>query len=265
MEENSSHIGSHGSPQVGELYRWCHLRAMVVVGGEAHLPFTIGNTVIFLLISLEKHGCGLLLAEHLYERVFEVPTVVHVKSSREVIATLSLCKHEDVTTLSSSTQLVDGIFPEVGRNTVSHITAETVYAHLCNPELHRINHRSPHILVVVVQVGHIKPVPRTWMNNRIGFLIMGVPVRVFFHPRMIPCSVVGHPVENDTHTVLMTNLCQMLEIVNSTEFRSNGFIIADTVGRVLAFLYTDRVDGHHPHDVHAQITDGINTVGHCIQ
>ena len=46
------------------------------IGGEAHLPFAVGNTVIFLLISLEKHGCGLLLAEHLYERVFEVPTVV---------------------------------------------------------------------------------------------------------------------------------------------------------------------------------------------
>ena len=56
-----------------------------------------------------------------------------------------------------STQLVDGILPEVGRHTVGHITAETVDAHVDNPELHGVDHCLAHVLVVVVQVAHTAP------------------------------------------------------------------------------------------------------------
>ena len=63
----------------------------------------------------------------------------------------------------------------------------------------------------------------------------------------------------------MTGFRELLEVLNGAKLRGDGFIVADTIGRVLTFLNADGVDGHHPHHVHTQITDGVNTGSYCVQ
>ena len=154
--------------------------------------------------------------------------------------------------------MADSIFPEVCRNTIGYIAAESVYSNLYNPELHGIDHCFAHILVVVVQVGHILPIPGLWTDDRIGFLVASVPLGVSLKPGMIPCCVVGHPVEDDAHAVLVTDLSQILKIVDSTKLWSYCFIVADAVRGVLALLDADRIDWHDPHDVDTKVADRVD-------
>ena len=152
--------------------------------------------------------------------------------------------------------------PEVGRHTVGYVATEAVNAHLDNPELHGINHGATHVLVVIVQVGHVIPVPRTRMNNGVGLFIMGVPIGMFFHPGMIPCGVVGHPVENDAHLMLVAYLGEILKVVDGSKLRSHGGVVTDAIGRVLALFNANGIDGHDPHHVDAQRADAVNTIGY---
>ena len=71
-------------------------------------------------------------------------------------------------------------------------------------------------------------------------------------PGMIPCGVVGHPVQDDAHAVLVAYFHQILELVDGAKLGGDGLVVADAVGRVLAFLDADGVDGHHPNHVRAQ-------------
>ena len=127
-------------------------------------------------------------------------------------------------------QSVDGLFPEVGRNTVGNITAETVDAHIGNPILHGIDHGSTHVLVVIVQICHIVPVPGARMDDGICLGVVRIPIGMFLHPRMIPCRVVGYPVEDDGHAVFMTSAGEIFEVVQCSEFRCNGLVVLDAIG-----------------------------------
>ena len=103
------------------------------------------------------------------------------------------------------------------------------------------------------------------MDDGIGLLVVSVPVGMCLYPRMIPGRVVSHPVKDDSHAVLVTDLCEVLEVVDGTKLRGDGLVVADAVGGVLAFLDTDGVDGHHPHHVDAKVADGIDTNCYGIQ
>ena len=265
MGEDAGDISSHSSTVVGELDTGRSLRRVVVVGGEAQLDLAVGQTVVLGLISLDE-VLGRSTLEHLDEFVFIVPAVVHVEAADgEVVRVLTLCEHENLTVAGGSAQLVYGIFPEVGRHTVGHITTEAVDAHVDNPELHGVDHGSTHILVVIVQVCHVFPVPGLRADDGVGLLVVSVPVRMCLHPGMIPGGVVGHPVEDDAHAVLMAYLSEILEVVDGAELRGNGFIVADAVGGVLALFDADGVDGHDPHDVDAQVADRVDAPGHGIE
>ena len=82
---------------------------------------------------------------------------------------------------------------------------------------------------------------------------------------MIPRRVVSHPVEDDAHTVLVTDLGEVLEVVDGAELRSDGLVVADAVGGVLALFDTDGVDGHDPHDVDTQVADGVDAGGYGVE
>ena len=79
---------------------------------------------------------------------------------------------------------------------------------------------------------------------------------------MIPCRVVGYPVEDDSHAVFMTSAGEILEVVQRSEFRSNGLVVLNAIRRVLAFLNANGIDGHDPHHVDAQRADAVNTIGY---
>ena len=79
---------------------------------------------------------------------------------------------------------------------------------------------------------------------------------------MIPGSVVGHPVQDDSHTVFVAYGGQVLKVVDSTELGCDGFVVADAVRRVLTLLDTDGIDGHYPHNIYAETADRVDAVGH---
>ena len=103
------------------------------------------------------------------------------------------------------------------------------------------------------------------MNDGVGLLVVGVPVGMFLHPGMIPCRMVSHPVEDETHAVLMADIDEVLEVVDGTKLRGDSLVITDTVRRILALLNTDGIDGHHPHHVDTQIADRVDACCHSIQ
>ena len=96
------------------------------------------------------------------------------------------------------------------------------------------------------------------MDDGVGFLIVGVPIGVFLQPGMVPGGVVSYPVKDDAHAVLMADIGEVLEVVDGAELGSDSLIVADAVWGVLSFLDTDGVYGHHPHDVHAQVSDRVD-------
>ena len=89
------------------------------------------------------------------------------------------------------------------------------------------------------------------MDNCVSLFVMSVPVGMVLNPGVIPSRMVGYPVENDSHTMLVAYLCKVLEIVDSAEFWSDGFVVADAIWGVLAFFNAYRIDGHYPHDIDA--------------
>ena len=225
MQKYRGHIGCHGATQRLELHGRRLLGGVVVVGGEAQLYFACRKAVVLGLVGIEERRGGLAFVEDAHELILEVPAVVHVETCGEVIGALTLSKHQNLALAGSLAQRVDGLFPEVGRHTVGHVAAEAVDAHVGNPELHGVDHGLAHLLVIIVQVGHVVPVPRTRMDDGVGLLIVGVPVGMFLHPRMIPRRVVGHPVEDDGHAVLVAGAGEVFEVVECSEFRRDGLVV----------------------------------------
>ena len=251
MREDASHVGRHCTSLVGELYARRGLSRVVMIGCKAKLDFASGQICILCTIGFDEVG-GRSTLPHLDNLIFIIPSVVHVEAAHsEVILVLSLSQHHNLALASGSTELFDGILPEVGRYTVGYVTAKAIDTHFNNPELHSINHRLAHILIIIVQVGYIFPIPWLRADDGVDLFVAGVPIRMFLHPGMIPRRVVGHPIENNAHTVLMAHLRQMLEIVDSAKLWGDGLVVADAIRRILAFLNAYRINGHHPHHVHA--------------
>ena len=66
----------------------------------------------------------------------------------------------------------------------------------------------------------------------------------------------------------MDRLYQRLEVLHRPEFRVDGAVVADGVGRAeraLALDRTDRVNGHQPDDIRAQRLDIIKPFGDLIE
>ena len=177
----------------------------------------------------------------------------------------AFCQHYYPTVAGRFAKLVDGLFPEICRHTIRHVASEPVDATFHDPEKHRVDHRFSHLLVIVVQVSHIIPLPRPWMDDGVGLLIVCVPVGVVFHPWMVPRRVVGHPVEDDAHLVVMANLHQVLKLIDCPKFRRDCLVIPDAVGRILPLFHTNGIYGHHPHHIHTQCSDGVDASSHGIE
>ena len=261
VEERRRHVGSHRTALRMEEHGRCLLGALVVVGGEAQFHFSFGNAVVFGFVGVEKRRSRLVFVENLQHLVFEVPRIVHVKPCCEIVGIFSLGQHQNLTVASGLTQCVDGLFPEIGRYAIGHVAAESVDAHVGNPIFHRVDHREAQIGVVVVQIGHVEPVERTRMDNRVGFRVVGVPIGMFLRPRMVPRRVVRHPVENQGDAVLVADADEVFEVVERAKFGCNRLVVADAIGRILAFLDADGIDGHHPHHIDTERLDTVDAVG----
>ena len=87
---------------------------------------------------------------------------------------------------------------------MGHIATKTIDVSLFDPKLHGLDHGCPQGLLAVVQAHHVRPV--FYLGTVVvlkavnfAFVVFKVPIGVLLDPHMIPCSVVGHPIDDDLH------------------------------------------------------------------
>jgi hypothetical protein len=71
--------------------------------------------------------------------------------------------------------------------------------------------------------------------------------------RIVPCAVIGNPVDDDIHFLLMNRLHEILEIVHRAEFRIDRAIVAHGVvaaESAFAIEFADGMNRHQPEDFH---------------
>ena len=140
--------------------------------------------------------------------------------------------------------------PEVRRHFARYIAAETVDTDTIHPPMHRFEHLIAHVLVVVVELGNVRPVV---LNHQVSEAVAVMPSLVL-RPFAVRSGVVGYPVENDLKTLFVGCFEEMLEVSTRTELRVDGAVVDDriiTAERTLTGDFANRLAGHYPNDVDA--------------
>ena len=158
------------------------------------------------------------------------------------------------------------LLPELYGHQHGHIATEAIYIMLFNPETHRLDLRTPNVMVCVVEFRRISPVPRHLGR---AVLVTLVPVgRTLTHPHRITRGVVGHPVEQHLHAQRVGLRNERVEIGHRTELIIHGTIVADRVirsERALTPLLADGIDGHEPYGIDTHRMQKFQTLLGCAQ
>ena len=219
-----------------------HLRLLRALGILALAILTLALGILALrALAAAEAADGLLdglghAGEDAAEGGEPAPGVVQVEAGLEVVLALALGEHQQV--MAGAAQLGDAVLPEREGDIVGRIAAETVHADLDDPELHGVDHGLAELRVVEIQVRDVVPAGTGRMDD-IAILIMGVPLRMFLDPGIVPGGDEG------------------LEVFQGAEFRIDGLVILDAIRALDGFLDPDLADGHEPYDIGTQVLDGI--------
>ena len=99
----------------------------------------------------------------------------------------------------------------------------------------------------------IRPVADPVSEGAVG--LMEKPLGMLPRQNGIRRGVVIYDVDYKAHTALMYLARKLAEIVDCAEFRINGAVIADSIGRAEAALslsLADGMDRHKPYDIRAE-------------
>ena len=171
-----------------------------------------------------------------------------------MVFTTTFRQHQQI--VPGSAELGDTVLPELEGDIVGGIAAEAVNANLLDPESHRVNHRLAEVRVVEIQVGDVIPAGSVRVDD-FTFLIVCIPVGMVFDPLVIPGCMVGDPVDDDCHPLVMGMGDKSLEIIQGAEFGIDSGVILDTIRTVNGFFHTDFADRHEPDGVGAKILDRV--------
>ena len=199
-----------------------------MVGGEAQLELAAVQLLIFVFVSTDKFAHFFAILHHPGDGSHEFPGVVHVKACREIVGVGTLGKHDEGARGGSRTQGPDAVAPEVHGHLVGDIAAESVDTDAVHPVAHGVDHRFAHLLVLVVQVGDIGPVGARREDDVAGS-VMRVPVGVLGDPLVVPCRVVGYPVQDDPHVALVAFLDQLAQVIDRAILGRHGLVVLDGV------------------------------------
>ena len=133
---------------------------------------------------------------------------------------------------------------------------------LPDPVAHSLAHFDVEGRGIEVEIGNV--LPGGLGRNDGTHRIVGVPVGVLGDPGIVPGGVVGHPVEHDGHTPVVSGGYETVEIGHGTELRIDGLIVAHRIGRAQGACppqLPGGMDGHQPEHVTAQTPDGIQPLG----
>ena len=138
----------------------------------------------------------------------ELPRIAHVERFQVMFLSLSLSKHEHrLDAIEGSA----GLIPIRSRHLFSHVTAITVDVAFLHPKFQCVGHTRPQCFVFVVELCHIPPVcAKRWLNfagsvEQVVFEVVGGPV-------VVEGAVVGYPVDDHLHAVVVRSLHKIFEV-----------------------------------------------------
>ena len=77
--------------------------------------------------------------------------------------------------------------------------------------------------------------------------------------------MVGNPVDDYAHALLMAKRDHVLELLESTELRVDALVIADAIWRIHGLDLSYRVDRHEPYHIGTQSLDRIKMLSNSIE
>ena len=206
--------------------------------------------------------------------VVELPGVARIEGAVVVVRLLGLGQHEhlrlDVLQRPAHTA------PEGGRHLHRHVTTEAIDVVVPHPEGHRILHggiESILLSALPIQLGHIDPIGARGRLDAAVFVEQVVTqTNGIAGPDRVEGRVVGDPVDDDLHAVVMGGSDEGIEVLPGSVIRVECFVVLNTVGApegtaarlhqvvvlvlpALPVHLADRMHRHEPDDVHAQLLD----------
>src|ERR1017187_9838701 len=188
----------------------------------------------------------------LMDGVMPGPGIGHIEGFRVQVAGLPFRQHED---RLDGIQFLARVVPEVHRDETGYVTAIAIDVRLLYPILQGIGHVLAQSLVAIVEVDDVGPVqPRR--RGELTFPIARVPLGMLADEDIVPCRVVGDPVEDYVHVLLMSGVDKVLEIVERAELWIDAVVILHGIRAsqsALAILLANLVDRHQPEDIDSQL------------
>ena len=249
-------------------------RILVVVGHEGHAVGR-GREPLGLAAEIVPHVTGVHLPlGHLIGDVVEFPSIAGVKGADVMLRHLGLGQHEDVGL--DVLQSPAGPIPECGRHLLGHVAPESVNVVVADPEGHGVLHRVVEAVgfaVVPIELGHVDPIrARRGLQAAEGIEEVVPHADGIGGPHGIEGGVVGDPIDDDLHFVVVRGRDEGVEILPGAIVRIEGLVILHTVGTaergasrldevvvlVLPAFPVDFANGvhrHEPDDVDAQLVE----------
>ena len=134
----------------------------------------------------------------------------------------SACRSRDSHSASMKTGLMASsslarVVPEVEWHEAGDVAAVAVDVGLFDPVLQRVGHVLAQAGLGVVEVDDVRPV-EPGRGAEIALPVAGVPVGMLGDEDVVPGCVVGDPVEDDVHALLVRGGDEVLEVVEGAEF-----------------------------------------------
>ena len=102
----------------------------------------------------------------------------------------------------------------------------------------------------------------------IAVRVARIPFGMAFDQRIIPCGVVGDPIDDHFHAHALRGVHEGLEVLQCAKLGVDAEIIFDRIGaaqRAFALFFANRVDRHQPENIHAQIFDPGQVFAHRVK
>src|SRR5690606_24892335 len=107
------------------------------------------------------------------------------------------CQHEN---RLDGIQLCSGIFPEINWYKRSYIAPEPVNIKFPDPIFQCFGHVFPEFRLAVIKLDNIIVIP-PWCGAEFAVSGLSIPLRMFSSKGIVPAAVVGHPIQNDIHSM----------------------------------------------------------------
>ena len=202
-----------------------------MVGHEGHPVRGVGNfrLAVEVLAHIVRRHVAL---GHLVGDVVKLPGVAGIEGPVVVLGHFGLGEHEQLRL--NLLEGAPGAVPECGRHLLGHVTPEAIDVVIAHPEGHRLLHRGIQTVgfsIVPVQLGHVDPIGAGGRLQSTEGIQQVVPhPDAVLRPDGIKRRVVGHPIDDDLHVIVVRLGHEGIEVFPRAVVRVECGVVLDAVG-----------------------------------